>query len=93
MRTLVVSLFIWTFIVPGVVAIFLIFTFLAALVPNLYLVFTSLALAFATMTMMWGPFWFEPLFGSSFGLPAGNRQRTTSLEENNHEKCLAGQVR
>ena len=93
MRTLIVSLVIWTFVVPVAVAIFLIFTFLAALVPNLYFVFTSVALAFATLTMVWGPFWFEPFFSGSSGLSSGNQQHTTSLQEKNHEKCLEGQVR
>lgn len=93
MKTLIVSFVIWIFVVPLGVALFLIFTFLAALVPNLYLVFTSLVLAFATLTMVLGPFWFEPFFGSSFDLTAGNQQHTTSHQEKNHEKCLAGQVR
>jgi hypothetical protein len=93
MRTLIVSLVICIFVVPVSVAVFLIFTVLAALIPNLYFVYTSLALAFATLTMVWGPLWFEPFFSGSSGLSSGNQKHTTSLQEKNHEKCLEGQVR
>ena len=55
MKTLTVCLMVWVFIVPCAVAIGLIFAFLATLVPNPYLV--CACLAFATLAIVWGPFW------------------------------------
>ena len=92
MRTLIASLVIWIFVVPVAVAVFLILTFLSARVPHLHFVFTSLALVFATLSMVWEPFWFELFFDANFRLFAGNQQRTTSLQEKKHEN-LEGQVR
>src|SRR5207245_4198585 len=55
---LLISFVIWVLIVPALVALFLIFTFIAAFLPDLYFAATSFALAFAVVTMVWGPFWF-----------------------------------
>ena len=93
MKTLIVSFAIWIFVVPAVVTVFLIFTFLAAHIPDLYFAFASLALAFSILTMVWGPFWLEPFSSASFWLFPKSQQRTNSIQEKKHEKCLEGQVR
>ena len=56
MKTFLISLIIWLFIVPCAVASFLILTFLAAFVPNLYFVLTCIAVALTTLATIWGPF-------------------------------------
>jgi hypothetical protein len=93
MKTLIISLTIWIFIVPAVVALFLIFTFLAAYNPDLYPALASLALAFSILTMVWGPFCLEPFSSASFSLFPKSQQRTNSIQEKKHEKYLEGQAR
>ena len=66
MKTLVVSLAIWIFVVPAVVTAFLIFTFLVAHSPDRYSTSATIALAFSIVTMAWGPFWLEPLSECQF---------------------------
>jgi len=61
MKTLIVSFAIWIFVVPAVVTVFLIFMFLVAHRPDRYFTFATLALAVAILTIVWGPFWLEPL--------------------------------
>jgi hypothetical protein len=56
-KTLVVSLIIWTFIFPCVIAICLIFKFLGAFMPSLYLALMGLVVALATLAIMRGVLW------------------------------------
>ena len=81
MRTLLIAFFIWVLIVPALVALLLIFTFIAAFVRDLYFAATSLALAFAVLTMVWGPFWLGPPLGSSGHPSKRNRQHPNRTEE------------
>ena len=57
MKALVVSLIIWIFIIPCVIAICLILAFVGALKPNLYLALTGLVVALATLVIMRGLLW------------------------------------
>ena len=93
MRTLVISFLIWVLLVPALVAMFLIFTFIAAFLPDLYFASTSLALAFAVVTMVWGPFWFAPFSGSRAHFFPRNRQHSNSTQEKKCEQSFKGQVR
>ena len=93
MKTFITSFVISLFAVPAAVALFLIFRFLASQVPDIYFAFVSLALAFSISTMVWGPFWLEPLSSPSFRLFPKSRQRTNSIQEEKYEKCFKGQVR
>ena len=56
-KTLVVSLIIWTFIFPCVIAICLILKFLGAFMPSLYLALTGLVVALVTLAIMRGLLW------------------------------------
>ena len=56
-KTLVVSLIIWTFIIPCVIAIFLIVKFLGAFMPSLYFTLIGLVIALATLAIMRGLLW------------------------------------
>ena len=57
MKTLVVSLIIWTFIIPSVIAMFLIVRFLGASMPSLYFALIGLVIALATLAIMRGLLW------------------------------------
>ena len=57
MKTLVVSLVIWTFIFPCVIAIYLIVKFLGAFMPSLYLGLIGFVVALATLAIMQGLLW------------------------------------
>ena len=59
-KTLVVSLIIWTFIIPCVIAIYLIVRFLGAFMPSLYLTLIGLVVALATLAIMRGLLWIPP---------------------------------
>jgi NO-binding membrane sensor protein with MHYT domain len=93
MKTLITSFVISVFAAPAAVALFLIFRFLASHVPDLYFAFASLALAFSISTMVWGPFWLEPVSSASFWVLPKFRQRTNSIQEKKYEKYFKGQVR
>ena len=93
MKTLIVSFAIWIFAVPAVVTVFLIFTFLVAHGPDRYFTLATLALAFAILTIVWGPFWHEPFSSASFWLFPKSQQRTNSIQEKKYEKYLEGDVR
>ena len=93
MKTFITSFVISLFAVPAAVALFLIFTFLASQVPDLYYALASLALAFSISTMVWGPFWLEPLPSASFWVFPKSLQRTISIQEENYEECFKGHVR
>jgi len=93
MRTLLIAFVIWVLIVPALVALFLILTFIAAFVRDLYFAATSLALAFAVLTMVWGPFWFGPFLGSRGHLVQRNRQHPNSTQEKKRAHSSKGQVR
>ena len=56
-KTLVVSLIIWTFIFPCVIAIYLIVKFLGAFMPSLYFTLIGLVVALATLAIMRGLLW------------------------------------
>ncbi len=60
MKTLVVSLIIWTFIFPCVIAMYLIVKFLGAFTPNLYLALIGLVVALVTLAVMRGLLWIPP---------------------------------
>ena len=88
MRTLLISFVIWVLIVPALVALFLMFTFILAFVPDPYFAATSFALAFAVVTMVWGPFWsFLGLTGHVF---PRNRQHPNSTQEKKCARSLKG---
>ena len=93
MKTLIVSLAIWIFVVPAVVTAFLIFTFLMANSPDRYFTLATLALAFSILTMVWGPFWLDPLSSASSWLFPKSQQHTKSIQEKKYEKYLEGHVR
>ena len=93
MKTLVVSLAIWIFVVPAVVTAFLIFTFLRAYSPDRYFTLATLALAFSILTMVWGTFWLEPFSSASLWLFPKSHQRTNSIQEKKYETYLEGHVR
>jgi hypothetical protein len=90
MKTLITSFVISIFAAPAAVALFLIFRLLASHVPDLYFAFASLALAFSILTMVWGPFWLEPLSSSNFSLFPKSRQHTNSIQEEKYEECFKG---
>jgi len=56
-KTLVVSLIIWTFIFPSAIAIYLIVKFLGSSMPSLYLALIGLVVALATLAIMQGLLW------------------------------------
>ena len=89
MKTLIVSLAIWIFVVPAVVTAFLIFTFLVAHSPDRYFTFATIALAFSVVTMAWGPFWLEP-FSS---VHPKSQHCSNSIQEKKYEKYLEGHIR
>ncbi|MGC2467958.1 MAG: hypothetical protein WA517_22395 [Candidatus Acidiferrum sp.] len=93
MKTLIVSLAIWIFVVPAVVTAFLIFTFLVAHSPDRYFTFATIALAFSIVTMACGPFWLELFSSASFWLFPKSQQRTNSIQEKKYEKYLEGHIR
>ena len=93
MKTLIVSFAIWIFVVPAVVTVFLIFTFLVAHSPDRYFTFAKLALAFAILTIVWGPYWHEPFSSASFWLFPKSQQRTKFNSGEKYEKHLEGHVR
>ena len=93
MKTLIVSFAIWVFVVPTAIALFLLFTFLAAQSADLYPAFASLALGFSILTMVWGPFWLEPLLHVAFRPFPKFQQLTNPIQEKKHEKYLEGQAR
>ena len=90
MKTLLVSFVIWVLIVPVVAALFLIVTSIAAVVQDLYFAGAMLALAFAVLTMVWGPFWLGPFSGSR-----GHRfeRNSNSSQEKKRAHSFKGQVR
>ena len=59
-KTLVVSLIIWTFIIPSVMAMFLIVKFLGVFMPSFYLVLIGLVVAVVTLAIMRGLLWIPP---------------------------------
>jgi hypothetical protein len=93
MKTLIASFVFLIFVVPAAVALFLVFRSLRSQVPDLYFAFVSLGLAFAILTMVWGPFWLEPFSSPTFRLFPKSRQCTNSIQEKKYAKCLEGQVR
>ena len=54
MKTLIVSLIIWTFIVPCVIAMYLILSFLGAFMPNLCLALIGLVFALVNLVITRG---------------------------------------
>lgn len=93
MKLLIVSFLISIFVAPAAVALFLIFRFLTSQVPDFYFVLVALGLGFSILTMVWGPFWFQPFLSPSFRLFPKSQQPTNSIQEKKYEKCVEGQVR
>lgn len=56
-KALVVSLILWTFVFPCVIAIYLIVRFLGVFMPSLYLALAGLVVALATLAIMRGLLW------------------------------------
>ena len=52
MKALLISLIIWTFILPCVVGVCMILAFAGAFMPNLFLALTGLAVALATLAIV-----------------------------------------
>ncbi len=78
MKTLILCLIIWTFIIPGVIAICLILAFLGAFKPNLYLALTGLVIALATWVIMRGLLW----------TPQSSRENSAPLSANYEQSKL-----
>ncbi len=57
MKILIVSLIVWTFIVPCAIAISLIFIFVSAFMPNLFLALIGLVFALLSLLVMRGLLW------------------------------------
>ncbi len=93
MKTFVISLIIWLFIVPCAVASFLILTFLAAFVPNLYFVLTCIAVALATLATIWGPFCLLQSSDDRSAISSDSRQHSISFQEKNNERYLESSFR
>jgi len=93
MKTLMVSLAIWIFLVPAAVAMFLISTAVAVRSPDLYFSFTALALALSILAIASGPSWLEPFFTASFRLFPKTQRHTNLIQEIKHENSLEGQIR
>ena len=93
MKTLIVSLAIWIFLVPAAVAMFLIFTAVAVRTPDSYFNVTALALALSILAMVSGPSWLEPCFTARIRLFPKSQQHTNSIQEIKHEKSLEGRIR
>jgi len=92
MKTFVISLIIWLFIVPCAVASFLFLTFLAAFVPNLYFVLTCIAVALATLATIRGPFLLQSSDDRS-AMSSDSRQHSISFQEKNNERYLESSFR
>ena len=77
-KALVVSLIMWIFIIPCVIAICLILAFVGAFKPNLYLALTGLVVALATLVIMRGLLW----------TPQSSRQDSAPLSANYEQPKL-----
>ena len=66
MKTFIVSLIIWTFIIPCVIALSLILTFVSALMPNSYLALMGLVVALANLAIMRGLLWIPSIIQGRF---------------------------
>jgi len=93
MKTFVISLIIWLFIVPCAVASFLILTFLAAFVPNLYFVLICIAVAFALLATIWGPCCCLLSSNDRSLISSDSRQHSISFQEKNNERYLESSFR
>jgi hypothetical protein len=93
MKTLIVSLTIWIFLVPSVVAMFLISTAVAVRSPDLYFTFTALALALSILAMVSGSSWLGLFVTANFRLFPTTQQQTNSIQEIKHDNSLEGQIR
>jgi hypothetical protein len=93
MKTLIVSLAIWIFLVPVAVAMFLISTAVAVRTPDLYFTFTAIPLTLSILAMVSGPAWLEPFLNASVRLFPKTQQHTNSIQEIKHEKSLEGRIR
>ena len=93
MKTFVISLVIWLFIVPSAVASFLILTFLAAFVPNLYFVLICIAVAFALLATIWGPCCCLLSSNDRSLISSDSRQHSISFQEKNDESYLESSAR
>ncbi len=78
MKTLIVCLIIWIFIIPCVSAIRLILAFVGAFKPNLYLALTGLVVALATLVIMRGLLW----------TPQSSREDSAPLSANYEQSKL-----
>ena len=86
MRTLIVSLMLWVFIVPCAVAIYLMLMFVAKFQPNLYWVCVCLASALATWAIIWGSLWIPNSTRERSAVSSRNRLQATSVPKQKHEK-------
>jgi len=77
-KTLIVSLIIWTFIIPCVIAIYLILAFLGAFMPNLYLALIGLVVALLTLAITRGLLW----------IPQSSREDSAPLSANYEQSKL-----
>ena len=84
MKTLIITLFIWIFVVPAATALLLIFGFLAVIVPGLYFPCFFLVLMSYSFLFTFGPFLYSP-FRFRFECPFYN-SRTHSIEEKSHDE-------
>ena len=90
MKTLIVSLIIWSFIIPCVIAIYLILTFVRAFMPNLYLALTGLVVALATLAIMRGLLWTPQSSREDSASLSANHEQSTLFQEEKHENYLTG---
>jgi hypothetical protein len=91
-KILIVSLILWIFVVPCAVGMCLIFMFPAGIERNFYFVFTALVVAFVTLAIVQGPLWTRQSSKESSTLSSTNYQQSTALQENQHQKCVEGQL-
>jgi hypothetical protein len=82
MKTLIITLFIWIFVVPAATALLLIFGLLAVVVPGCYFPCFFLVLMSYSFLFTFGPFWYSPF---RFECPLCN-SRTHSIEEEKHDE-------
>jgi hypothetical protein len=82
MKALIITLFIWIFVVPAATALLLIFGLLAVVVPGCYFPCFFLVLMSYGFLFTFGPFWYS-LF--RFECPVCS-SRTHTTEEKTHDE-------
>jgi hypothetical protein len=82
MKALIITLFIWIFVVPAAISLLLIVGFIAVIVPGMYFPCFFLVLMSYSFLFTFGPFRYSPF---RFECPVCI-SRTHSIEEKNHDE-------